>query len=201
MHQVWSIFSENVENMCTLVQSPSQFLMNLYTLIALTELKAYVMVQFSYVVFKIYGHDSLTMEVDISKRKLRISSAQKISFAKDILSAVSNDIWRCDDKSQGSYVQLTKLLQGHLENEVDLNNLGSCRDNCAAYKVAEPLGCYQNMFCAKQSPCKGRLFDCQFFNADAWVCMSQNRDRKYDWIEYENGIQLGTQNQCISKCD
>ena len=55
------------------------------------------------------------------------------------------------------------------------------------------------MFCAKQAPCNGRFFDCQFFHADAWVCMSQDQDRNYDWIEYENGIQLGTQGQCISK--
>lgn len=79
-----------------------------------------------------------------------------------------------------------------------MNSRGSCSDNCAAYQVAEPLGCYKDMFCAKQSPCQGRLFDCQFFHADAWVCLSQDRQRKYDWIEYENGIQLGRQDQCIS---
>ena len=55
------------------------------------------------------------------------------------------------------------------------------------------------MFCAKQARCQGRLFDCQFFHADAWVCLSQDRQRKYDWVEYENGIELGRQGQCISK--
>jgi len=29
--------------------------------------------------------------------------------------------------------------------------------------------------------------------------MSQDRERKYDWAEYENGIQLGRQGQCINK--
>ena len=46
---------------------------------------------------------------------------------------------------------------------------------------------------------QGRLFECQFFNADAWVCLSQDRQRKYDWVEYENGIELGEQKQCISE--
>ena len=46
----------------------------------------------------------------------------------------------------------------------------------------------------------GRLFDCQFYHADAWVCMSQEQSvRKYDWIEYENGKILGKKNQCESK--
>lgn len=203
MHNVADIFARNHENMCNLEQSPSQFLTHLYTLIALNEIKGYIMVQFSYVVFKMYGQDSLTMEMDISRRKFQTNTAYKISFAKEILETVSQDFWHCDAKSPKEglhYIRMTNLLQGHLENEVDLNNLHSCRDNCAAYKVAEPLGCYKNMFCAKQSPCRGRLFDCQFFNADAWVCMSQNRQRKYDWIEYENGIKLGpTQNQCINQ--
>jgi hypothetical protein len=79
-----------------------------------------------------------------------------------------------------------------------MNSRQSCRDTCGSYKVAEPLSCYKDMFCAKQTPCRGRLFDCQFFNADAWVCMSADNNRRYDWIEYENGIQLGTQNTCIS---
>ena len=44
------------------------------------------------------------------------------------------------------------------------------------------------------------MYDCQFFNADAWICKSQNQERKYDWIEYENGIELGRKNgQCVNK--
>ena len=48
---------------------------------------------------------------------------------------------------------------GHLENEVDMNTRGSCSDNCAAFQVAEPLGCYKDMFCAKQSRCQGTCFN------------------------------------------
>ena len=45
----------------------------------------------------------------------------------------------------------------------------------------------------------GRLFDCQFYHADAWVCMSQEQSkRKYDWIEYEDGKILGKKDQCES---
>ncbi len=128
--------------------------------------------------------------------------AYKISFAKEVLEQVSKDYWRCDPQQpqEGlTYLRLTELLQGHLENEVDMNSLGSCRDSCSTFKVAQPHRCYKNMFCAKQRPCTGRLFECQFFNADAWVCMSPDSSRRYDWIEYENGIKLGEQGQCKSK--
>jgi hypothetical protein len=49
-------------------------------------------------------------------------------------------------------------------------------------------------------PFLGRLLDCGFYDADAWVCMSEDqKERKYDWIEYEDGTRLGTKTQCKSK--
>ena len=37
----------------------------------------------------------------------------------------------------------------------------------SAYNYAESNSCFKDLFCAKQPKCKGRIFDCQFFNADA----------------------------------
>ena len=45
-----------------------------------------------------------------------------------------------------------------------MNTRGSCSDNCAAFQVAEPLGCYKDMFCAKQSRCQGTNFNLDFFS-------------------------------------
>jgi len=57
----------------------------------------------------------------------------------------------------------------------------------------------QGFVCAKQPKCNGRIFDCQFFNADAWVCMAEDNARRYDWVEYENGIVLGDKGTCKNK--
>ena len=46
MQKVFEIFTH--ENVCNLKQSPQQYLLRLYTLIALTDIKGYLMVQFSY---------------------------------------------------------------------------------------------------------------------------------------------------------
>ena len=40
---------------CTIRQSPHQLMYNLYNIIALTEIKGYAMLQFSYMMLKIYG--------------------------------------------------------------------------------------------------------------------------------------------------
>ena len=56
------------------------------------------------------------------------------------------------------------------------------------------------MFCKKQPRCNGRIFDCQFFHADAWVCMAENAERRrYDWVEYEDGTLLGSKGECVNK--
>ena len=80
-----------------------------------------------------------------------------------------------------------------------MNDISTCRHSCTTYDVAEPKACYKNLLCAKQKRCEGRLFDCQFYHADAWVCMSSNPQRRYDWIEYEDGRVLGTKDQCVNK--
>lgn len=45
--------------MCSTNQSPQQVLYSLYDAIALTELKGYTMIQFSYMLLRLYGKGSL----------------------------------------------------------------------------------------------------------------------------------------------
>jgi hypothetical protein len=69
-----------------------------------------------------------------------------------------------------TFAQVTKLLQGYIENEVDMNTDGTCRDNCAYYSLASRHGCYKDLYCVKQWPCNGRILDCQYIDSDMWVC-------------------------------
>ena len=81
-----------------------------------------------------------------------------------------------------------------------MNDRKTCKSSCSAYTFAESKGCYSNLFCAKQPKCNGRIFDCQFFNADAWVCMAGDEGkRRYDWVEYEDGTLLGNKGTCVNK--
>jgi hypothetical protein len=69
-----------------------------------------------------------------------------------------------------TYAEVTRLLQGYIENEVDMNSEGTCRDNCAYYSVAKNHNCFKDQFCERQKRCKGRIFDCQYVDSDMWVC-------------------------------
>jgi len=78
-----------------------------------------------------------------------------------------------------------------------MNNDGTCRENCAAYQFAENMGCFKDMFCSRQPKCTGKLLNCQFVDADMWVCPAkQSSMRRYEFIEYENGRILGNKGSC-----
>lgn len=203
---VITLFANGIKDgvqLCNLGQSPHQIIYNLYNIIALTEIKGYAMVQFAYMIMRLQGRGNFTFESELAKENFEERAAEKLMAVKAILPHMSRNYWRCDPMQpieNDTYIRITNLLQGHIENEIDMSSRGSCRDTCSSYTVAESQTCYKSLFCAKQKPCRGRLFDCEFYDADAWVCLSQNQnDRRYDWIEYEDGTRLGNKNQCINK--
>ena len=67
--------------------------------------------------------------------------------------------WVPDEHKEGqTYVRVTNLLQGHIENEIDLNGQASCRKSCEPYNFAKPQSCYKDLFCSKQPACNGKFF-------------------------------------------
>jgi len=202
LHKLYAVLNEKEGiNLCNLGQSPHQVIYNLYNIIALTEIKGYAMIQFSYMMLRLYGRGNFTLESDMAKRSFESQATEKLLAVKSILPHMDKMLWSCDPNIQNEHLTYEKLtlLQGHIENEVDMNDISTCRHSCSTYDAAEPKGCFKNLLCAKQQRCTGRLFDCQFYHADAWVCMSQDPTRRYDWIEYEDGRILGKKDQCANK--
>nr|CAD7587095.1 unnamed protein product [Timema genevievae] len=197
---------ESSSNICNLHQSPQQLLFNLYTSVALTELKGYAMMQFSWMLLKLYKKGNFTVEAQMMRDQYQERTIQKIAAVKSAMIGASRELWRCDPKHHvegETFVELTQLLQGHIQNEVemmtevDMNVESTCRENCGYYSYAKSHGCYQNQFCSKQPRCSGKLIDCRYYDSDMWVCQADKEsDRRYDWIEYENGRVLGQKGSC-----
>jgi len=198
------LYMQNDEHLCGMSQSPFQLMYNLYNIIALAELKGYAMLQFAYMTLRINNQGNFTAEADVAKEDFEASSKAKLLSVLEVLPGMSRSYLKCDPKQhkeKETFLAVKGFLQGYIENEVDMNELGSCKSKCSEYTYAEPVGCYKDMFCSQQPRCKGRIFDCEFYHADAWVCMSSDPYRRYDWIEYEDGTFLGEGNtdQCINK--
>lgn len=95
------------------------------------------------------------------------------NLLRNVMSRSDRIVYRCDPTQHiegETYVAVTRLLQGFIENEVDMNADSTCKENCAAYPIAETHGCFKDMYCAKQPKCSGKLLNCQFVDSDMWIC-------------------------------
>ncbi|XP_063536056.1 uncharacterized protein LOC134745886 isoform X4 [Cydia strobilella] len=191
---------EQSQDLCELQMSPHQLIYDMYNTIALTEIKGYAMMQFSWILLKIYGKGNYTEEASLTRQRYAERTEKTAAAAKAALAMSKRGVYRCDPaqhKEGETFAQVTRLLQGYIENEVDMNTDGTCRDNCAYYSLAERKGCFKELYCAKQRPCNGRILNCQYIDSDMWVCPAgRNSNRRYEWIEYENGRTLGRAGQC-----
>jgi hypothetical protein len=101
-------------HLCDLGQSPHQLVYNLYTAIALAEVKGYAMMQFSYMMLRLYGRGNFTLESDLARRTFETQAGEKLLAAKAVLEGLSRDYYRCDPPKHvegKTYVQMTQLLQ------------------------------------------------------------------------------------------
>nr|BAM19671.1 conserved hypothetical protein [Papilio xuthus] len=173
----------------------------MYNTISLTEIKGYAMMQFSWMLLRIYGKGNFTQEASLTRQRYGERSARTATAAKAALAMARRDVYRCDPpvhKEGETYAEVTRLLQGYIENEVDMNTEGTCRDNCAYYTLAERHDCFKDQFCSRQETCNGRIINCQYIDSDMNVCQASGRNnkRRYEWIEYENGRRFGQSYSC-----
>ncbi|KRK06713.1 uncharacterized protein LOC6525374 isoform X2 [Drosophila yakuba] len=185
---------------CNTMQSAQQFIYSLYADIALTELKAYTMMEFSWMMLRVYGKGNYTQEAELMRSDYEKRTERTLKMLKDVMLRADRIVYRCDPPKhvQGvTYDEVTRLLQGYIENEVDLNNEETCRETCGFYQSTRSEGCFKDLYCSRQPKCTGRLYNCQFVDSDMWVCPSpQNSTRRYEFIEYENGRVLGQRGKC-----
>ncbi|XP_074102860.1 uncharacterized protein LOC141529955 isoform X3 [Cotesia typhae] len=199
---------EAIAQICDEQQSPQQLLYNLYNIIAMSELRGFAMMQFSYTILRLHKngtfHDERLKTLD--DYKIRVS--ETLRAVRTAMAFAPRDLWRCDpDKhvEDVTYTELKQLFQGYIVNEVDLNPSGTCRENCAYYSYSNVQGCFDNLFCAKQRKCNGKVLNCQYFDSDMWICPSDmHSSRRYEYVEYENGRLFGKKGSCkkpITKVD
>ncbi|XP_078045689.1 chemokine-like protein orion isoform X1 [Augochlora pura] len=193
--------NEAASQICSEHQSLQQLLYNLYARVTLAEIQGYSMIQFSYMLLRMYNRGSnFTEEMELVKQQYAIRTSETVRAVKTAMAFAPRELWMCDSgnqKSNETYTQLTQLFQGFIVNEVDLNSQRSCRENCRYYSYTKVHGCYMNQFCAEQPKCNGNVINCEFVDSDMWVCPSSKAShRRYEYVEYENGKVFGNKGTC-----
>ncbi|XP_024893240.1 uncharacterized protein LOC112468347 [Temnothorax curvispinosus] len=194
-------YQEASNQMCNEMQSSQQLLYNLYNAVALTEIKGYTMIQFSYMLLRLFDEGiNFNEEIQTLKHQYAIRTSETLRAVKTAMAFAPRSLWRCDPnvhKLDETYTELKQLFQGFIVNEVDLNTHATCKENCAYYGYSKVYGCYQNQFCAKQRQCNGKILNCEYIDSDMWICPSdRNSSRRYDYIDYENGLHYGNAKSC-----
>lgn len=71
------------------------------------------------------------------------------------------------------YHQITRFIQGYIDNEVNLNADKSCKQTCSDYKITKNFGCAEKTLCNEYSHideasmrCKGTIYNCDFVDDD-----------------------------------
>lgn len=87
-------------------------------------------------------------------------------------------------KKKGYSDEITRLVQGYIDNEVNLNPINDCKKTCPDYQLAANYLCYNGSYCATQEEnsyqtqkdikCNGVVLKCDFIGADLTICPSVN---------------------------
>lgn len=163
-----------------------------------------MMLQCSYMLLNVYRRGDFTSSANLLRRDFQRKIADSLAVAHGIFERSDRGLWRCDPESfkeETNFLQITRLLQGHIENEKDLNRERSCVDTCQNYQVTEgTFGCSDRSACNRQTGCKGKILFCRTVEDDMWICPgSKNSSRRYEYIDYDNGKSWGDKKPCSSQ--
>lgn len=99
-----------------------------------------------------------------------------VRMLREVMRRADRAIWRCDTsmyKKGSNYDEVTRLLQGYIENEVEMSKSHECWSTCDNYGMEiRSDGCFKEKFCSKQERCTGKIYDCTFVDSDMDICQS-----------------------------
>ncbi|XP_062125898.1 uncharacterized protein LOC133838719 [Drosophila sulfurigaster albostrigata] len=198
--QVVQMYEMLPQKSCLIQLTPQQYVYFLYKNIALTELKAYILIEYSLMIRWVSGQRDLIDEW----KTIRLNYGQRAEQSLRQLRILSQQsdrlLWRCDPAKHilnVTYDEVTRLLQGYVENEVDLSKEGSCSKTCPYYQNTTSTACFHQEFCSQQPQCRGRIYNCQVIESDLTVCQSPwKSSRRYEYIQYGTGQRFGKQKSC-----
>lgn len=74
------------------------------------------------------------------------------------------------------YHQVTRFLQGYVDNEINLNPDSSCKKTCSDYTNTKNYDCKDDTLCAEShvdqasTKCNGTILNCEFIDGELTAC-------------------------------
>lgn len=104
-----------------------------------------------------------------------------------------------------TYHQITRFIQGYVDNEINLNADTSCSHSCSDFQQTTNFGCQPKTLCAEQhidlvaTRCTGTIYNCDKLENDLTICPSWQKfqTRRYDFVRSASGKTLGKYGPCL----
>ncbi|XP_066151754.1 uncharacterized protein [Euwallacea fornicatus] len=190
-------------------QSVQQLYYDLYNVISVVQLKAYILLQFSNLRNMLSAENRINILHNALSTRRNFLSWTQTTHQHLSLAEKDRVIQRSDPFAfrQGqNFEKFTRLLQGHVENEADMDKRGQCIKSCDYYVASRSHGCSEqkSSYCstlAHIGACRGAIRDCFFVDSEASICFSNHsvRRRDYEYIKFKNGITYGLASYCPKK--
>ncbi|KAJ6637237.1 hypothetical protein Bhyg_09967 [Pseudolycoriella hygida] len=191
-----------------LTESTNQKLYEYYVDVSAAQLKAYSLVQLSYMFLTVYNQNNSAIFAQNLRMLFNERTIQTQERVRSLMEQSGRETWNCDLEPneygrKGVSNQVTKLVQGYIDNEVNLNPTNDCKKECSDYTLTKNYQCYNGTLCdpARDAPgirkCLGNVVNCQFIEGDMKICPSvADRSRNYQFITLNSGKTLGTAGIC-----
>ncbi|XP_031621011.1 uncharacterized protein LOC116339330 [Contarinia nasturtii] len=177
----------------------NQALVEFYNEIVAAALKCYMLLQMTYMVqtatdlgnFNDPGYklrESFSFNVTAIQNYVRIE-----------LTNASHAMWAY------SFIEISRFYQGYIENEINLNPEGNCRQTCDEYTETKHYHCAENSLCAnlhdpsQQSKliCQGTIRNCQYIDGSFNICPTEEGSmQRYKFLVNDDGSVFGGEKNC-----
>lgn len=190
------------------VRNSNEFVFDIYKDLSAVSLKSYISIQLTQMILKVTNEADRNLKVISDLRDSYFNSyVHRQVMVKELLKRVSAKKWTCDRmKFPSIYHQITRFIQGFVDNEVNLNDEKSCKQTCSDYTSTKSFGCAEKTLCSEYSHideasirCKGTIYNCDFIDDDVTVCpaLQKLNTRRYDYVRFGNGKTLGKYGDCL----
>lgn len=78
--------------------------------------------------------------------------------------------------SSATYYQITRFIQGYVDNEVNIDPEASCSGTCADFTRTRSYDCQSGTLCGEQhidrvsTRCNGTVLNCDYVDGDLSAC-------------------------------
>jgi len=183
-----------------------QLIFDVHQEVSAVLLKNYINIQLAYMILKVTEEGAFKQKSD-DYRKIFL---ERYSFiqgnTKSLLEKATKRKWTCDKNNlPATYFQITRFIQGYVDNEINLNPDQSCTQTCSDYSRTQSYGCHRDTLCGQThidpvtSRCNGTIYNCDFVGEDLAACASTQKPdtRRYEFIRYVKGKTLGKYDACL----